>query len=72
MLHNISQEEVEEGQVQYVLHGKDYEKNRLLRPLVFLLQQTFLFPIAVSNLAHLCRRMALTLTNVWGRAHVFH
>ena len=28
VLHNISQEEVEEGQIQYVLHGKDHEKNR--------------------------------------------
>ena len=28
VLHNISQEEVEEGQIQYVLHGKDHDKNR--------------------------------------------
>ena len=28
VLHNISQEDMEQGQVQYVMHGKDLEKNR--------------------------------------------
>jgi len=28
VLHNISQEDVEEGQVQYIMYGKDCEKNR--------------------------------------------
>jgi len=25
VMHNISQAEMEEGQIQYVMHGKDYE-----------------------------------------------
>ena len=28
VLHNISQEDMEQGQVQYMMHGKDLEKNR--------------------------------------------
>ena len=28
VMHNISQEDVEEGQVQYVMYGKDLKKNR--------------------------------------------
>lgn len=28
VLHNITQTDMEEGQQQYVMHGKDVEKNR--------------------------------------------
>ncbi len=30
VMHNISQQELEEGQVQYVMYGKDHEKNRCI------------------------------------------
>ena len=31
VMHNISQEDVEQGQVQYIMHVKEMEKNRYAR-----------------------------------------
>ena len=77
-MHNISQRELEEGRVQYVMHGKDHEKNRC----VFLAAWTVAQGCCEATWAcgrdaaaargPLLRRCALTLVNLWARAHVFH
>ena len=79
-MHNISQEDVERGQVQYVMHGKEMEKNRYAEFMLGLCNAYLTFCVAHVQ-CHLfivfdvhvgmCR-IALSLVNLWARMGVFY
>ena len=72
VVHNITQQDVGEGQVQYVMYGKDLEKNRCdgLHHSALCLQSGSCGGPGPSRCC-VCR-CALTLTNLWARARVFY
>ena len=52
VMQNIDQEDVEQGQVQYVMHGKEMEKNRYVQPVACVCTRNVMPIVANCVLLH--------------------